>query len=519
MKILGFLLAAALCSNGETFRVAGAILNSETAQPVRKARMSLTATGKSRTFVTGSDGRFDFEVPPGKYTLSADVNEMRQNYGLRTPNAGFGIAVVAGPGQNTSDLVFRWFPPAALAGAVIDQFGQPVERAKVSLIRIVVLSGRKRVYFYGARYTDDRGEYRFGPISPGSYYLTVTGEPWYASTAVPARSNPRSTTFGSAAYPTMYYPGTHDPRAAAPFFLKPGQEGRADFTLDETRGVSVTVNCDGGPSVKTLALMEDGVNGFQDAARQLTVYAGGTVIPSVPSGRYGVRVTATDNGREMAAWQVIQVGSSDIDVALTLKPAPSIVGTVEFKDPSTKPHGTITVRMTYDVTGFVVARTVSPDGSFSASLLIGKYEVLGVNGDFTSDIFGEDGAPHEGFFDLTPGPPAKIHIVASDGTSRVKGFVKLDDHPLEGVIVVLTTRKESERRGNYRAFQTDSDGSFDMQSVRPGDYYLFAVDAPELEWANPAALRPYFAGAKPIRIEPHKTYDESIDSLARPSVP
>jgi protocatechuate 3,4-dioxygenase beta subunit len=521
MKFVKFLPLAAVVLNAQSFRVAGVILNSETASPVRKARMTLTASGKTRTFVSGNDGQFEFDVPAGKYALTAEVRDFLERYG-RSPGSDFGISVVAGPGQKTDNLTFRWYPPATIWGTVTDQFGQPVEGAHVGLLRSVVLYGRRRVYYYGSRYTDDRGQYYLGPILPGTYYITVTGAPWYAGTAVPIFRGVNREKSNPAAYAAMYYPATHDPRAAAPFIVKPGQEGRADFTLDETHGVTVNVHCEGGPNTKTLILMQEGVNGFQQPARQFSVYAGGTAIPAVAPGRYAVRVSATENGNDLAAFRTIEVGSSDLDVNLTLKPAPSIAGTVEFKDPATRPPGPVAIRFSFDVTGFVFSRTVSPNGSFSATnLSVGRTQVLGVSGDFVSDIFTEDGTPHDGYFDLAPGPPVKIRVVASAATSRVKGFVKLNDQPLEGVIVVLAARDDSEKLANYRAFQTDSDGSFDIRGVRPGDYYFFAVDAPELEWTDPAALRPHFAGAKLIHVDPHRTYEETLSPTApvRQAVP
>ncbi len=89
-------------------------------------------------------------------------------------------------------------------------------------------------------------------------------------------------------------------------------------------------------------------------------------------------------------------------------------------------------------------------------------------------------------------------MAASDATGRVKGLVKVDDKAMEGAIVLLAAREDSEKLANYRAFETDSDGSFDIRAVRSGNYYLFAVDAPDLEWKNPAVLRPYFADAELI---------------------
>ncbi len=104
--------------------------------------------------------------------------------------------------------------------------------------------------------------------------------------------------------------------------------------------------------MKTLRLMQEGVNGFQSPGRQFSLYGGSMSIPAVSPGGYAVRVTANENGRDLADWQIIEVSSSDIDVQVTLKPAPSIAGTVEFKAPATRPRGTLTIQFAFEVTGF-----------------------------------------------------------------------------------------------------------------------------------------------------------------------
>lgn len=515
MKTLGLFLAISFAAGAQTFRIAGVIVNSETAEPVAKAKIMLAGPGKSLSVFTERDGHFEFQVPAGKYSLGAEVHGMRHGYGRRSPNSDFGVAVVTGPDQKTDNLTFRWFAPVALEGTVTDQFGEPVEAAEVGLLRIVVLNGRKRVYFYGARYTDDRGQYYFGPFLPGAYYITITGAPWYSRQAFPGVLRNLRAPQLSAAYAAMYYPATHDARAAAPFLLKPGQEARADFTLDETHGANVNVHCEGGPATKTLWLMQQGVNGFQAPARQFTMYGKDLSLPAVAPGHYAIRISAGESN--LAAWQEIDVSSADLDAQLTMKPAPSIVGTVKFQEPAVRRAGSLSIQFSYDVTGFVFLRTVASDGSFSvANLSPGRYQVRGISGDYSTDVVGEDGAPEDGYIDLVPGPPARVRVIATDATSRVKGFVRQKDQPRPGVLVVLAARTDSEKLASYRAFQTDSDGSFDIRSVRAGDYYLFAADAPELEWTSPAALRPYYAAAKTIHIDPHVTYDETLAVMNPP---
>ena len=62
--------------------------------------------------------------------------------------------------------------------------------------------------------------------------------------------------------------------------------------------------------------------------------------------------------------------------------------------------------------------------------------------------------------------------------------------PVSGVQAMLAPRRGSPDPGDYRAYQTDGDGSFDFKNVRTGDYVLFAVPQLDLEYANPAVVKP-----------------------------
>lgn len=86
--------------------------------------------------------------------------------------------------------------------------------------------------------------------------------------------------------------------------------------------------------------------------------------------------------------------------------------------------------------------------------------------------------------------------------------------PVAGVLAVLAPKNDSKDPDDYRGFQTDSDGSFDYQNVRAGDYVLFAVERVDLEYANPAAVRPYLASGKPVRIPAHAAIIENALLLA-----
>ena len=70
-------------------------------------------------------------------------------------------------------------------------------------------------------------------------------------------------------------------------------------------------------------------------------------------------------------------------------------------------------------------------------------------------------------------------------------------------------KNDSNDPDDYRGFQTDSDGSFDYQNVRAGEYILFAVERLDLEYGNPSVVRRYLASGQRVRITAHAVVVEN----------
>jgi hypothetical protein len=260
--------------------------------------------------------------------------------------------------------------------------------------------------------TNDLGEYRFGQPAGGTYYLVVSGEPWYTARSQPLRAPGQQveSTLSEPArsYAPVYFPNANDADGARPIELGPGADVSADFRLSTITGVNLHVHCPHPAGQSPLiALLTDGA-----------------------AGRRRVQMTGAD--------------------------------------------------------GFFAAQITA--------------EGVAINGPV---------------IEIVPGATIQLSIVATDETGTLKGFVMNGDKPVPGVLAVLAPKNDSKDPGDYRGFQTDSDGSYDYQNVRAGEYVLFAVERLDLEYANPAAVRPYLASGKPVRIPAYATIVENASLIWR----
>ena len=506
------LFAAACCQSAELYRVSGIVVNAQTGAPWPRARLAVLrtpGTSVEARQVAGADGGFSFDLPQGIYNLVSGTSDDPQVYGRKTSDMLLGSSIIVAPGQDTSHLVFRWFPTGAISGRVVDEAGEPVEGALVQLVRSAMAAGRRLTATMGWARTDDRGEYRFGRLPGSVYYLAVTGKPWYAgrSEVIDHGSQP-------VAYAAVYYPNSAEPAGAAPLALRPGEELRSDFTMRTIPGSAVNVEVESPHEITgSVAIVRDGIGSSDNFLRQERLTGGSQRLEAVPAGRYQVRVTGTSGNTPVTGRSTIDVTGSDLDVKVMVKPNSVVSGTVRFKNPGVKPQGSVLVSLMEQDSGRSIATAVRPDGSFLfPSAAPEKYwiAIRGTDGYFASEIHVDGAAFSSGVVDLQEGETVTIRLVASDETGRVRGFVMSGDRIVEGALVVLAPAAGSADWSAYAGFQTDHDGSYDFQNVRSGDYLLFAVEDIGLEYTNPKVLRPFLPSAKAVHVEPHGSYSERI---------
>lgn len=514
-RLLVPMLLACACSGAaaDLFRVSGVVVNAETGAPLARAQVAMTKVGTSALIasqVTGDDGCFAFELPQGSYVLDAGPRYALERYGRRKPEAGFGIAIITGPDLNTTGIKFRWFPTSGILGKIVDETGEPVEGALVQLIRSAIVGGQRLTSTFGWARSDDRGEYRFGRLLANTYYLVVTGKPWYSQPG----GMETDTGLTTMAYRTVYYPGSLEIGGAAAIALKSGEEHRADFTMQAVPGTNLKVTYeDPRGLIGTISLLSPGLGSMDGFERSETLNPFAQTLTGIAPGRYLLRMSGARGKTSVSAVQTVDATGGDLEVKLVPVANPEISGTLQMKNGGVRPRGTILVTLVNPATqGAVISAAVRSDGSFAfAPVLPGKYRpvIRSVDGFFASDIRVEGADFHDGAMEVAPGASPVLQIVASDEIARVRGFVMRDEHPVEGMMVVLAPERENMKLPT-QGFQTDSDGSFDYRSVPAGDYLLFAVDDNTFEYRNRPVIQPYLVGAKRIQVEAHQSYSENI---------
>lgn len=520
--LLMWLLAAVPQASG--YRIAGVVINSVSRQPVAGARVTLAPVehrDQRIPFVTGSDGRFVFAgMPRGKYELMAQrrgflVHRYHQH-------AAFSSALVAGPGQQTEGIVLPLSPPAVIFGKVVDDAGEPVAEAVVELLSSNLVGGRRRLVTATVKQTDDTGEYRFASLPDGTYYLAVSGYPWYTKfNQTHGDSPPRAMTH--AGYGIRYYPNAADPAAAAPLLLKAGQEATADFALLPVPAVSVQVHVERAEELtKQFTLTAAGIGGKQVVVREGSQSGDLYNFWAVPPGHYTLRVAAADAHRSWYATESVSVGAADTEVSVNLLEAPSISGTVVLEGGGALPPD-VSVALRDTESDGSQSLPIGSGGKFSIPAIPPQHCRLAITGadDYYLKTWSVEGGRREGeALDMPAGSAVRLNLIAARGAGIVAGTVYRDGHPSPGALVVAAPAGSAMSQ-EARAILSDSDGSYELHGLPPGAYALFAVpDGADLEYANPAAIQPYLGSAEKIRVAPAGYYTQRLDlPLTAPSPP
>ena len=160
--------------------LSGRVVAGATGTPVRRAVVRIYPPSgiEAAATLTDSDGRFEFkQLPSGRYeVIASKAGYLRSSFGQPGPGR-HGRHVAIGPGQNVRDVGITLSAAGAIAGRIADEFGDPVVRGRVEVVRVSYEDGERRLSTTGSDATNNHGEFRVFGLSPGDYFVRARVEP------------------------------------------------------------------------------------------------------------------------------------------------------------------------------------------------------------------------------------------------------------------------------------------------------------------------------------------------------
>lgn len=520
----------------QAFAIAGVLVNSVTGQPVHAATITIAAvTARSSTQVatTGADGRFSFSgLAAGKYSIEATAHGYREQ-GWNQHDF-YATAVVVGRDLDSEHIVFRLQPDAAIEGRVTDEENEPVQNATVRLFFKTTEEGQQKAVPRETAETDDQGYYHLGRLVPGTYYLAVSARPWYAQNYSPTPPpNADSETVARAtqetaeldkAYPLTFYPDALDSSGASAIALNPGERFTADVTLQAMKSVHLRVRSGetrAGPNFQ-INLKQHIFDRFEPLLQGMTMSVsqrGVYDVSGIAPGHYliEVRLPGLAEGKDAPRGWYQEVDlSGDVELSAASSPGfANVSGLIRFQG-ATSPPREIFVVLRNRETGEMFNTAISSDGQFAFRddhLRPGSYEVmLGNAQGFGLQKMAVTGATVNGrSLEITAAGTVHLAGIASHGVGQVTGTALSDTKPSAGAMIVLVPQDPAHNQPLFRRDQSDSDGTFALRDVVPGNYTVVAIENGwQLEWADAGVLQRYLKSGIPVQITGDGTIDVKV---------
>ncbi len=494
------------------YRIAGTVVSKTDGHALAHARISLQDVSdvqKMQSLVTAEDGKFDFTgLAAGKYSLrGAKKGFVTAAY---DQHEEFSTAIVTGAGLETETLLLRLAPDAVIAGKVLDEFGEPVRHATVTLYRDDHSSGIDQIRQSRASQTDDLGTFELTPLSPGTYFLSASAKPWYAvHLNTEARQRGDTTVVDRSldvAYPVTYYADVTESDSATPILVQGGERVEADVHLNPVPALHLFFNV--SPDERHGIQFPQLQQNVFDATTSVQGTGGNPVRPGlievtgIPAGRYNVRMGGPGEGIQMNGVDLSKDGEH-VDTSRA-EPLSSVKVSVRVAGENALPTG-LKIGLVSGHREPVVSQDVSAKGE--AELLnvpAGKYEVAawGAAKPYSiSRIVASGGEVSGHMLTLSGGGSPSISLTLAGGSVELRGVVKMAGKPFAGAMVVLVPKNAEVDRDLFRRDQSDLDGSFRMRGVVPGSYTVLAIqNGWELDWSQPGALAVYLKRGQAVEI-------------------
>jgi hypothetical protein len=536
-----------------TSSIAGRVLTADTGRPVKRARVVVAGGGRGgRSTTTDDQGRYVVQgIAAGNYTVSASrAGFVDAVFGQRRPLQP-GTPVAIADGQAIANVDLRLTRGGVVTGRVLDEDGEALARALVTVQRYQYVRGERQLMPAGGDQTDDRGQYRVFGLPPGDYYVSAStaglaemlgrglqqlaaglGGRGGGRGALAALAGNEAEVSG---YAPTYYPGVPSAAEAGRVTIAPGQElGGIDFQIQlvplaVVKGIVAGV--EDGANVLLVPHDSAALGPLRGQALNGRVQADGTfTIASVPPGRY-IAVARSGGGRsgqpKMGTQPIVVNGQNVEGVTLVLQSGVTMSGniTVEsYGTPAPADYSSFRVEAPEvdplpiggGGRGGAFGRPgdrVEANGSFTiGNLLPGPHYIRLAGqgqgqGQWTLKsvtVAGQDVTDLP--LEIKPGVNVdNVTVVLTDRSTELTGTVRdAKGAPMSALTVIAFSTDQQYWRPQSRQIQaarTNQSGVYRMRGLPPGDYLVVVTDDVEQgEWFDPAYLEEVRGGAKRLSL-------------------
>jgi 5-hydroxyisourate hydrolase-like protein (transthyretin family) len=495
------------------YRIAGTVINAASGEPVRRGAVAVLSEEADGHIVesveTDNDGRFSLDgLPAAKFPLTASKRGFLTAF--YDQHEGYNTAIVTGADQDTSGLVFRLTPGAALHGVVTGDGDDPVEGAKVMLfIKPHGHNPGERIKKVDEATTDDTGAYEFDGLATGEYLLAVKAEPWYAmhhsATATKRQPEAEANAALDVAYPVTFFDSTTDEASTSPIELGGGSREEANITLRAVAALHLVVETPtqqaGSIARAELRKTIFGTEVSAESAGFLDAMRTGTVeFTGVAPGHYELTQGDPQRVAELDA-----TTSQQVDPNLGT-PTVAVSGSLQASNGSALPEN-LSVRLNPvdGAPGHASLQTTSIRGAFSfRAVLSGSWELWAESPGkpLTITAITVGSRTRSGSQFTVRDKRLQLVATVSQSEMRVEGFARSKNGKGQpGVMIVLVPKEPSAFHALTRRDQSDSDGSFSLRDVAPGQYTVVAIqDGWELDWARPEVIGRYLSHGVAVTV-------------------
>jgi hypothetical protein len=504
---------------GNGYRIAGTIVSKTDGHPLARARVTVRDARNPQKFesvVTAENGKFEFNgVPAGKYDLhGAKRGYVSASYDQHDQ---FSTAIVTGAGLETEALILRLAPAAIISGKILDEAGEPVRHANVTLYYDDHGSGVHQIRQGNSAQTDDQGAYEIPGLMPGTYFVSASAKPWYAihPNSNAQDSGPRLQPVAAildrsldVAYPLTYYPDVTEADSATPIPIRGGERLQVDIHLNPVPSLHLLfrVPNNGNNTFSTPRLEQPAFHGSTftqiDGVRMLS--PGLVELTGIPAGRYNVRLNEPGLALQMDGVDLTKDGeeidASKGEALSTIKVSVQVPG-----ETSLSPQMIVGLRGGHGM--FAGAQHVNTKGEVEFQQIApGRYEVLvWTDKPYSIAHMSAEGAEVSGHtLTVTSDSSPSVSLTVVSGSQNVEGMAKRAGKPFAGAMVVLVPNNPEENRDLFRRDQSDLDGSFNLQNVVPGSYTVLAIENGwDLDWSQAAVIAAYTKHGRTLEVGNH----------------